>query len=57
MGKPLYLSRTFWLNLIAIAVMALQSMNGFVISPEEQMAILAVINIFVRLLTREEIEL
>jgi len=56
-GKPLYLSRTFWLNLIAIAVMALQSMNGFVISPEEQMAILAVINIFVRLLTREEIEL
>jgi len=28
-----------------------------VISPEEQMAILAVINIFVRLLTREEIEL
>lgn len=57
MGKPLYLSRTFWLNLIAIAAMALQSMNGFVISPEEQMAILAVINIFIRLLTKEEIEL
>ncbi|MCX8207421.1 MAG: hypothetical protein N3G75_06275 [Methanothrix sp.] len=57
MAKPITLSRTFWLNVIALVAIVLQDTFGFVITPEEQMAILAVVNIFVRLLTKEEIRL
>lgn len=55
MAKPWYLSRTLWLNFLAIAAMFVQSATGFAISPEEQAAILAVVNIFLRFLTKEEI--
>ncbi|MDH7596884.1 MAG: hypothetical protein QHG98_03950 [Methanothrix sp.] len=56
MRKPYYMSKTFWVNLIALLAMIIQSVNGFTISPEEQAAILAVVNIFLRFYTHEEIK-
>ncbi|MCX8207686.1 MAG: hypothetical protein N3G75_07640 [Methanothrix sp.] len=51
------MSKTFWVNLIALIAMVVQSVNGFTISPEEQAAILAVINIVLRFYTHDEIKL
>lgn len=54
--KKWYLSKTLWINLIAMGALIAQVYNGFIISPEEQLAILAVINLAVRLITKEELE-
>jgi len=54
--KAWYKSRTLWINVIAFIALIAQAYNGFIISPEEQLAILAIINLFVRLITKEELE-
>jgi hypothetical protein len=56
MGKRWYASKTLWLNIIGIAVIALQTQTGFVIDAEAQAAILAVINLVLRLVTKEPLE-
>lgn len=47
-GKRWFLSKNLWVNAIAILALWLQSQFGFLISAEEQAAILAVINIILR---------
>ena len=54
-GKKWYRSKTLWVNLIAILVLIIQTQTGFIISPEEQVAILAVINLILRWITGEPI--
>jgi len=54
-GKKWYRSKTLWVNLIAILVLIIQTQTGFIISPEEQAAILAVINLILRWITGEPI--
>jgi hypothetical protein len=55
-SKKFWESKTFWANLIGIGAMVAQSVNGsFVMPPEWQAAILAVINIVLRLVTKQEI--
>ena len=54
--KKWYLSKTLWINLIALGALIAQAYNGFIISPEEQLALLAVINLIIRLATKEELE-
>jgi len=49
------LSKTFWVNTIAAVAMLVQSYTGFVIEPEMQIAILAVINMILRMITKEPI--
>jgi uncharacterized membrane protein len=54
-GKKLWLSKTFWVNVIALIAMVLQYIFGFITAPEDQVMILGVINIILRLVTKEEI--
>lgn len=56
-GKPIYKSKTFWVNAIAVASMLVQAKYGFVVSPEEQLCVLGVINLILRAVTKEEITL
>lgn len=52
--KNVLLSKTFWVNIIAILALVVQYYRqDFVISPEIQASILAVINIILRLLTKK----
>lgn len=54
-GKPFYMSKTFWANVIAAVAMAVQTKYGFVIGPEFQTLGLAVINMALRSVTKEKI--
>ena len=53
--KPFWKSKTFWANIIAVVALIFQTQFGFVISPEEQVAILGVINLILRAVTKEPI--
>lgn len=54
--KSLWLSKTFWVNIIAIIAIIIQyKFTGFVLTPEIQASILAVVNIILRLITKKEI--
>jgi len=55
-SKAFYLSKTFWVNMLAVIVMAVQTETGFVISPEEQIAGLAIINLILRICTKSKID-
>lgn len=51
--KPIWQSKTFWINLIAGVAMIVQAVTGHeVISMEVQASILAGINIFLRFITK-----
>lgn len=49
--KNWYTSKTLWLNLIAVIVLVVQTQTGFVIDPETQAGLLAVINLVLRAIT------
>lgn len=51
--KKWYLSKTLWVNIIAFAAMVIQSQYGFIISPEEQGAIIIFANLILRLISGE----
>jgi hypothetical protein len=51
--KPFYLSKTFWVNVIALCALLLQGMFGWVLEPQHQAAILALVNLVLRAITRE----
>lgn len=57
MTKNIVYSKTMWANILAMVALLLQFRYGFVISPEEQAAILAVINMLLRLITQEKLSL
>ena len=51
--KPWYASKTLWVNAIAFVALLVQSFGtGFVIGAEEQVGILAVLNLVLRLVTK-----
>jgi hypothetical protein len=56
-GKKFYQSRTFWVNLIAAAVLIYQGVTGheFALPAETQAVILAGINLVLRAITKEPI--
>lgn len=55
--KEFWKSKTFWINTIAMIVFLVQIFwdQNFIIQPQVQGAILAVINFILRLVTKEEI--
>ena len=53
LGKRWFLSKVLWVNAIAVLALWLQLKFGFVVSAEEQIAIIAVINILLRLVTKQ----
>ena len=55
-GKKIWESKTFWVNLIALVAIVVQTYTGFVVTPERQVEILGVINIILRLVTKKPIE-
>jgi len=55
MDKKWYLSKTLYVNALAIAALIAQSQFGFVISAEVQLSILAVLNVILRTVTKTEI--
>ena len=54
-SKAWYQSKTLWLNLIAALAGAVQTFTGFVIDIEAQGAILIVLNIILRLVTKSAV--
>lgn len=49
--KKWYTSKTLWANTIMIIAIVIQAQFGFILGGEEQIAILAVINILLRIKT------
>ncbi|WP_429885362.1 hypothetical protein [Geoalkalibacter halelectricus] len=54
-GKKFWLSKTFWVNTLAIIALIVQSYTGFIMSVEAQASILAALNVALRLVTKEPI--
>jgi len=46
---------SFWINLIAVIALIFQNQLGFVISPESQLSILAVVNVVLRFITKDPV--
>jgi hypothetical protein len=57
MTKKLHQSKTIVVNVIALVAIIVQMQTGFVVSINEQAAILTIINIVLRLVTKEAITL
>lgn len=55
--KAWWRSKTLWVNLVAGGALLAQSQFAFVISPEAQGAILAVVNLILRLITKDAVGL
>ena len=56
MTKPFWVSKTLWINLLAIIAIIAQGVTGNeVINAEAQVGILALINLVLRLVTKEPI--
>ncbi len=55
-SKKFWFSKTFWMNILAIIVLIIQTQTGFAFSPEAQVSILAVLNIVLRAVTKQPIE-
>jgi len=56
-SKPWYLSKTLWTNIVALSALLIQMKYGFLISPEEQIAILTFANLILRAMTGKELRL
>lgn len=55
-GKKFYKSKTFWVNVLALASIVVQSQTGFIIPPELQAGILSILNGVLRFTTTEPIQ-
>lgn len=51
-NKKWWKSKTLWINLIAVGAIIVQIKYGFIVSPEEEIAVLAVVNLIVRAFTK-----
>jgi hypothetical protein len=54
--KKWYASKTIIINLIAVVTLLIQTQTGFVISPADQVGILAFVNLVLRMVTNTGIE-
>jgi len=54
-GKKFWMSKTFWVNILAAAAMLAQMHVGFVVSPELQAMGLTVVNLVLRKITKEPV--
>ena len=55
MQKKWYLSKTIWVNALGLLGLYAQMSSGFIFSVETQTATLALINLILRVVTKEEI--
>lgn len=54
-GKIYYKSKTFWVNVVALAALGAQMQYGYVIGADLQALILSLINLGLRSITKEPI--
>ena len=54
-GKKFWESKTFWVNVLALVGIVVQSQTGSEISPVIQGTILTIVNVVLRLVTKEPI--
>ena len=52
-AKPLYKSKTFWANMVAIGVLVVQHLWGYSVSAEEVGFVLGGVNILLRYLNKD----
>ena len=55
--KKWYKSKTLWINIIALIAILAQTQYEFIIHPEEQAALLTIINLALRMITNTELEI
>lgn len=55
-AKKWYLSRTIWVNLIAFAALLLKSEAGIELTSEETAGILVVLNLILRMITKQPLK-
>ena len=53
--KPFWTSKTLWVNILAVGAIIAQGQFGYVISPETQISILAVLNLLLRAITKQPV--
>ena len=51
--KAWWKSKTLWINVIALAALIIQSQYGFIVSVEEQAAVIVITNLILRATTGE----
>lgn len=56
MGKKFWQSKTFWVNVLSIIAILVQTQTGFVIDAEKQVVLLGAVNTLLRFITKEPIE-
>jgi hypothetical protein len=54
-SKPFWTSKVLWVNAVALLAIVLQSAFGWVLDAEAQAGIIAVINLILRLVTKQEL--
>jgi fumarate reductase subunit C len=54
-SKKWYLSKTVWINVIALAGLIVQTQTGFLLTPEVQAMALTLVNLAVRAVTKQEL--
>ena len=54
-GKKFWASKTFWVNVLAVIAIGVQSRYGFMVGPELQALALAGVNLVLRKVTKEPI--
>lgn len=50
--KPIWLSKTLWVNVISIIALVVQTYTGFVVDPDKQVVALGMINALLRFITK-----
>jgi hypothetical protein len=55
MQKKWYTSKTIWVNTLALLALVAQTQTGFIFSLEMQASVLSLINLGLRVITKEEI--
>jgi len=55
-AKPIWLSKTLWVNVVSIIALVVQTYAGFVIDPEKQVVVLGLINGILRFITKAPVE-
>lgn len=57
-GKHWYLSKTLWINVLALIALVLESNFGYIIlDAETQAAFLLIINLFLRMITGQPLQI
>lgn len=59
MAKSIFLSKTFWVNVLSILVTVFNQdfLTGLGLSPQYQIIVLGVINLILRLITTQPVEI